>query len=162
MRTLLVLRHAKSSWKDPGLDDHDRPLNGRGRKTAPRMGTLLRERDLVPEHILSSTALRARRTAELAAEAAGFTGTLELAPDLYLAGPERAVRLLHDVPDRFRRVMLVGHNPGLQELVELLTGCAERFPTAALARIELPAGAWAEVPAGRCGVLEGLWRPREL
>ncbi len=74
MKTLLVQRHAKSSWKDPGLDDHDRPLNKRGKKDGPRMGRLVREEDLIPDLILSSTAVRAKNTAKEVAEISGYSG----------------------------------------------------------------------------------------
>ena len=82
MKLLLILRHAKSSWKDPDLDDHDRPLNKRGRRDAPRMGRLLRKEDLLPDLILSSTAVRARMTAEMVADASRYRGPLEFMPHI--------------------------------------------------------------------------------
>ena len=88
MKTLLILRHAKSDWETPDVADHDRPLNGRGKRDAPRMGRLLRDENLVPDLIISSTAKRARKTAKLVAEASGYEGEIRLAETLYLAGPE--------------------------------------------------------------------------
>ena len=88
MKTLMLLRHAKSSWSEPDLSDHDRPLIEKGKKAAIRMGGLLVEKGLVPDLILSSTARRARKTAKLAAKAAGFSGEIELLEDLYLAPAE--------------------------------------------------------------------------
>jgi len=160
MKTLLILRHAKSAWDESGVPDHDRPLNKRGKRDAPRMGRVLRDEDLVPDLILSSTAKRARRTAQLAAEACGYEGEIEVDEGLYLAGPEDYLEALHGVPDQMERVMLVGHNPGLEELLEALTGEAQALPTAALAEIELSIEHWQQVEAAE-GRLVGLWLPRE-
>ena len=161
-RTLLLLRHAKSSWKHEGLTDHDRPLNKRGQRDAPRMGRLLRERDLVPDRIVSSTAVRARTTAAEVAVAAGFEGEVVLFENLYLAAPTVYLELAAELAPGDRRVMFVGHNPGIEELVELLTGDAATMPTAALAWIELPVEAWSEVDKRSRGKLHHLWRPKEL
>ena len=162
MKTLLILRHAKSSWKDEGLTDFDRPLNGRGQRDAPRMGTLLREHDLIPDKILSSNAVRARSTALLAAEAAGFKGDLELTADFYLAPPATYLQRLAMLPEEVGRVMVVGHNPGLEELVAHLTGTDDPFPTAALAKVNLPIESWSELTPTTEGELDGLWLPKEM
>jgi phosphohistidine phosphatase len=114
MKTLLVLRHAKSSWNDPALDDHERPLNKRGRRDAPRMGELLREHGLIPDVVISSDAVRARLTAEAVAGAAGYAGAIVLDPRLYLAGPADILSLLQRVRGKAETVMIVGHNPGLE------------------------------------------------
>lgn len=163
---LLILRHAKSSWKDSGLADHDRPLNKRGLRDAPRMGWLLREEDLLPDLILSSTALRARKTAEMVAEKSGYEGELEYRGDFYGAEPEIYLGALSSLTDEYSRVMVVGHNPGLEELLELLTGEFERIPTGALAQVVLPIHAWRELSDIEESSLEGelvnLWRPRDL
>jgi phosphohistidine phosphatase len=162
MKELLILRHAKSSWKHPELDDHDRPLNKRGKRDAPRMGELIRNEGMVPERIVSSTAARARTTARLVAEACGYGGELRVTQRLYLAGPDEYLDLLSELDDRVASAMVVGHNPGMEELVEELTGAAERMPTAALARVALDVKSWAEVVGPRRGRLLGLWRPKEL
>lgn len=161
MKTLLILRHAKSAWDELDVADHDRPLNKRGKYDAPRVGQLLRDEDLVPDLILSSTAKRAHRTAKLAAEACGYKGEIELAETLYLAGPEAYLAALSSVPDKCRRVMVVGHNPGLEALLEKLTGEAKALPTAALAQVVLPIAYWRQVEAAE-GRLLGLWLPRDL
>ena len=161
MKTLLVLRHAKSSWDDSGLDDHDRPLNKRGRRDAPRMGELIEAEDLVPDLILSSTALRARQTAVLVADACGYQGEIMLEPDLYHAAPADYARTLSQAGGDAECVMVVGHNPGLQELVTVLSGACERMPTATLACIEIELDDWQEA-ASVAGSLSGLWRPKEL
>jgi len=162
MKQLFVLRHAKSSWNHPELDDHDRPLNKRGERDAPRMGRLLLEQTLLPDRIVSSTAARARATAEIVAEACGYGRQVVLTRELYLATPGDCLALLAQIPVEDESVMLVGHNPGTEELVELLTGRAERMPTAALARIALPIDAWRSATRDMGGDLLALWRPKEL
>ena len=162
MKTLLVLRHAKSSWSDPARDDHERPLNKRGRRDAPRMGELVREYGLIPDVLISSDAVRARLTAEAVAEAARFTGEILLDPHLYIACPTDILSLLRTVPENAETVMIVGHNPGLEELVEQLTGERQDLPTAALAQIALPIDQWRDLRLSTRGTLVGLWRPEEL
>jgi phosphohistidine phosphatase len=162
VRELFVLRHAKSSHDHPRLDDHDRPLNPRGLRDAPQIGERLGSEGAVPDRIVSSTALRARTTAKLVAEAAGAREAPLLDPRLYGAGPDECLALLREQPDHCRTVMIVGHNPTFEQLVELLTGSPERFPTAALARIRLPIERWADVAPGVRGELVTLWRPKEL
>ena len=161
MKTLLIMRHAKSSWKDADEADHDRPLNKRGQRDAPRMGAVLRQHDLTPELMLCSTALRARATAAAVAEACGFDGEIRLTPSFYAAGPDAYVNVLHTLDDDYERVMVVGHNPGLEELVELLTGEAETMPTCAVAHVRLPLDRWRALRVGIEGELVAVWRPRE-
>jgi len=122
MKLVLLLRNAKSSWKHPDLGDHDRPLNKRGKGDAPLMGRLLKREDLVPDIIISSTSLRARATAEAVAKASSFDGEIVLNKSLYAAGPEAYLGVIHALSDEYVRVLIVGHNPGWEELVELLTG----------------------------------------
>ena len=162
MKTLLILRHAKSSWKHEDLADHDRPLNKRGKRDAPRMGVLLRDKQLVPELIISSTAKRARKTASKAARECEYQGVIELTGDLYLAPPSQYIQVLQNVPDHINRVMVVGHNPGAEDLVALLTNHAEHFPTAAMAHVQLSIDSWHELSAETTGKLVDLWLPREL
>ena len=161
-KTLFVLRHAKSSWKDDSLPDHDRPLNSRGVGDAPRMGAFMQKQGMEPELILTSTARRARRTAALVVENSNFGGELRQVRDLYHAGPEEIIELLRRVPDDYARVMIVGHNPGLEDLLEFLTGDWERMPTAALAHVTLPILRWRDLDDETEGRLLHLWTPREL
>ncbi|MCY3698722.1 MAG: histidine phosphatase family protein [Gemmatimonadetes bacterium] len=162
MKTLLILRHAKSSWDQPGLRDHDRPLNPRGRRDAPRMGRFLAERDLVPDRIVSSTAVRARTTAELAAAEFGEEVEIETTHDLYGASPDGYIEVAEAMGGTAERLMLVGHNPGITSLVWHLTGEGEYMPTAALAAVELDIEDWSELGSARRGRLAGLWRPKAL
>ena len=162
MKTLLVLRHAKSSWSDPALDDHERPLNKRGRRDGPRMGELVREYGLMPDLVISSDAVRARLTAEAVVEAARYAGEIRLDQQLYMASPADILSLLRTVREKAETVMIVGHNPGLEELVEQLTGERQDLPTAALAQIVLPIDQWRDLKLSTRGTLAGHWRPKEL
>ena len=161
MKTLLILRHAKSSWDNSALDDHERPLNARGEKDAPRMGRLVRDEGLRPELIVSSDAVRARRTAEAIVAVTG--GQLLLESRLYHAGASEILDALREVIQQdVATVMIVGHNPGLEELMAQLTGDREPIPTAALAQIALPIQRWADLHPSTRGACVGLWRPKEL
>jgi len=162
MKELLVLRHAKSSWDFPDLDDHDRPLNPRGERDAPRMGRLIRREEMVPQAIVASDAVRAMETAERVARECGFEGDRVTTRQLYLADPAEYLRLLSELPDTIESVLVVGHNPGLEDLVRQLSGAREVMPTAALARIALELESWDDLGAATKGRLVGLWRPREL
>ena len=161
MKTLLLLRHAKSSWKDAARADHDRPLNKRGKAEALRVGQWLRQQSLVPDLILASTAKRARRTAERVAEASGYAGEVQREADLYPGDPEDYLDALQGVADEYDCVLVVGHNPGLEEFLELLTRSQELMPTAALAHISLPIEHWQQLTSMTKGLLVNLWRPRD-
>jgi len=162
MKTLLVMRHAKSSWKDAVLPDEQRPLNKRGRANAPRMGRLLREENLVPQTILSSTAVRAQQTALAVAEACGFAGEIQFEASLYGAPTETYLACLRDLPAEPEVVLAVGHNPGVEALLAELAGEDEHLPTGSIALIELELARWADLTAETAGRLQTIWRPREL
>ena len=162
MKSLLILRHAKSSWKELGLSDHDRPLNKRGRHDAPKMGRLIRKKKLKPQLIICSGAKRARETVELVTEACVYKHEILFSEALYAAGPEAYIKLLKELDDAYQRVMVVGHNPGLEELLERLTSEDQILPTAALARVELPIKRWNELGDSVNGELIDLWAPRQL
>ena len=162
MKTLLILRHAKSSWKDPSLADHDRKLNKRGKRDAPRMGRLMREEGLEPDLVLSSTAVRARRTAEAVVEELGYQGEMWLDRSIYAFGHEPYLAALAELPGEYKCTMIVGHNPAVEELLEALTGEYQRFPTAALAQVHLPVESWGEINELEDAELVDIWRPKEL
>ncbi|HZA48715.1 MAG TPA: histidine phosphatase family protein [Nitrososphaera sp.] len=162
MKTLLLLRHAKSSWKDKDVSDHDRPLNKRGKRDAARMGRLLQKEGVVPDIILSSTAVRASDTAVRVAKSCYYKGQITYADTLYLGGPEAYLDALRTLPKDFKIVLVVGHNPDIEELVMILTLQTERIPTAALARINLPIEDWSTLSSESKGRLVRIWRPKEL
>lgn len=157
MRTLYLLRHAKSDWSDPLLDDHDRPLAKRGR----------RARRTIAEHlagakvdlVVCSSARRARQTAKPVVEALGCEFRVE--PSLYPGDVDGMLAVLRALPDRVTAALLVGHNPATEELSEALTGTPGLYPTAALGTIELDVDSWDDVVPG-CGRLVALTNARLL
>ena len=171
MRTLLLLRHAKSSWGEPGLDDHDRPLNKRGARDAPRVGTYLAEHDLRPDLILCSDAARTRATLALLLSAlGGTTPKVVFEPRLYLAEPAAILEVLARVDPAVGCCLVVGHNPGTHALAlalvadgdgDSLCELAMKFPTAALAVIESDAPDWKSLQPGGAR-LRAFITPREL
>jgi phosphohistidine phosphatase len=158
MLTLFLLRHAKSSWDHPGLDDLVRPLNERGRTAAPLMGRYMARHHLVPELVLCSASVRTRATLDLIKPALGVA-TPEVAYEdgLYLASATDLMARLRSVSPRWPRVLMIGHNPGFHDLAVKLTGTGERkaiaaltakFPTAALAVLTFEATSWAKTCPG--------------
>ncbi len=162
MKTLLILRHAKSGWGDPTLADHDRPLNARGKRDAPRVGQLLRDQDLTPDLIVSSTAKRARKTAAKVAESCGCNRDVELNGRLYHAYPDDYIQVLREVDDQHERVLVVGHNPGLEELVATMSGGYQVMPTAALAHVVLDIDYWGDLRTSSTGRLVAVWLPKDF
>lgn len=161
MKTLYLLRHAKSSWKDSGLQDFDRPLNGCGREAAPLVGRFIRKRKLRVDLILSSPAARARQTAALVRESAGLNAELLYDERIYEADAARLVEVVAQAGEAVESLMLVGHNPGVEELLTFLTGESRSMQTAALACLSLDVEKWGKVRE-RAGRLEWLVRPKEL
>ena len=172
MRQLLLLRHAKSSWDDPKLPDRDRPLNPRGRRAAATMRRAMRELGLSPDLVLVSPARRTMETLE-ALEPWDETPLIEPIEPLYLASAAQLLTVLHGVGEVVRSVLLIGHNPGLHELAQQLSGTnhrgseveaahrlAQGFPTGALAEFAVPAAWWA-LDSGGARLLRFL-TPREL
>lgn len=162
MKTLLLLRHAKSSWKQTELADHDRPLNKRGKRTAPLIGALLQDENLIPDLILCSSAVRAHNTAILVAKACAYAGKIKQTRELYLAEPEAYVEVLRQVAEQHAGVLVVGHNPGLEALIETLTGEVMAMPTAALAYLELSIKRWGDFDMNTECKLVNVWRPKNL
>jgi len=162
VKSLLVLRHAKSSWEHPELTDHDRPLNKRGKNDAPRMGELLQKQKLM-DVIISSTVIRAYATAEAVAKACGYKGEITLNRSLYAARPEAYFKVLLGFSDKYIRVLLVGHNPGIEELVQILTNEIHIMPTCSLAHLSLQISRWSDIHYETTkGQLVGVWRPKDL
>ena len=161
MKTLLLMRHAKSSWKESNIPDHERPLNKRGKKEAPEAGKYLKENNLIPDLILTSTALRAHETARAVAETSGFPGDIELYQDLYMSEPTTYLDVLRCMPNAANRVLVVGHNPNVEDLLTLLTDVKEHMTTSALAVIDLPITTWEELTEATDARLQTMWKPRE-
>lgn len=158
---LLLMRHAKSSWADPGGADHDRPLKPRGWRDAAHMARALAGRGLGPSHIVCSSARRARETAAAVNEALGGAIPVVVDAALYLAPPEALWARVRATPDAPSPLLLVAHNPGLEYLVARITGRAEPFPTAAVAWVRLPAAAWSGLGPPQAQPIAGLWRPSD-
>jgi phosphohistidine phosphatase len=160
MKTLLLLRHAKSSSNEADVKDFDRPLNARGLKTAPHIGKLIRKRKLQLDLVLSSPAERARQTTTMVLEAARLNTDLRYDERIYEASAARLFEIVSQIEDSAGVVMLVGHNPGFEELLETLTGEAHPMSTAALACIELDVDKWSKLRASS-GRLEWLVEPKK-
>ena len=170
MKRLAILRHAKSSWDDPGLDDFNRPLNDRGWKSARRIGRELKKRGMKFDLVLSSTAARTRETIDGLQEHFDFGAPVRFEPELYLASEATLLETVRALDEKVKAPLIVGHNPGLESLVTDLSRdddeglrrrVAGKFPTGALAILELPAHLWSKVEPGEGEIVE-LILPREL
>jgi len=168
MKILYVLRHAKSDWGDSSLKDFDRPLNERGCKASKAIGKEMRKRKIKPDLVLASPAVRAQQTLERVQHAYGSALNVSEEKRIYLAEPDSLLEMIKGVPEDVQRLLIVGHNPGLQELVlslskpgELRDEAAEKFPTAAFAEIRFGTKSWSEVAPDQ-GILDRLVRPRDL
>lgn len=165
-RELWLLRHAKSDWNSSVSKDFDRPLNPRGRRDAPRMGRWMARQGLIPDHVVASPARRSRETAEAICEGLGLeVGGIRWEPRLYEANVSDLLAVLRSCPEMARRVLLVGHNPGLEALLLSLCGPLSSpgkklLPTAALARVEVTVP-WTALGPGK-GRLVARVRPRDL
>ena len=166
-KQLLLLRHAKSSWEDPELADHDRPLAPRGRRAAKLIAKHLRRQGIAPALVLCSSALRTRETLELIAPALGEEVPVQIEDELYAASEQVLLERVRAVADGIESLLLIGHNPGIQQLALLLAGggenvaaLARKYPTAALTTLEFN-GRWRELGEGRAE-LTGFVTPKEL
>lgn len=162
MKTLLLMRHAKSSWKDPELADHDRPLKKRGQKDAINIAKVMKKKGLIPDLVISSSAVRAVETAKIVIEKLSYSGELIVQDVLYMAEPGTYVEKINTVPGSVERLLVVGHNPGLESLVQMLDDKIDTMPSGALAVIVLPLDKWGDLTLETKGDLAKLWRPEEL
>ena len=160
MKTLFVLRHAKSSWENSDSSDFDRPLNKRGLNTVPLMGEMMYENGFSPELIISSPAKRAKQTAILIKETAQLQVEIHYNEKIYEASPLRLLQIVSELDEKLESAMIVGHNPGLEGLIKFLTGETQTMPTTALAVIDLNIENWSKtvVESGR---LRTLIRPKD-
>lgn len=171
MKLLGLFRHAKSDWADPRARDFDRPLNKRGRAGAAIMGRHIRDHGVAWDHVISSPAVRCTETVEIAAEAAGRPLAVNWDRRIYLASSATLADLLREQDDAFNATLMVGHNPGLEDLIfdlvpddgssPLRDVVEVKFPTAAYAVLELDIDRWADL-GDKCARLVHLSRPRDL
>ncbi|MBT8484979.1 MAG: histidine phosphatase family protein [Phycisphaerales bacterium] len=160
-KTLLIMRHAKSSWADPDRDDHDRPLNGRGKRDAKTMGRWLVARGLAPDVILSSSARRARKTARRMTRHASLSAPVHIDESLYHAGPAALRHAVAALPPPVTIALIVAHNPGIEDFLTDLTNADEPMPTGAIAWVEFTGvERWDAI--ANAGKLCAVWRPREI
>lgn len=171
IKKLTILRHAKSGWDDPVARDFDRPLNKRGEKAARLMGRWMKNENLTFDHVIASPAVRVIETLDHVA--AGYGQRIEAIWErrVYLASSATLMDVLRELPDTIASVLMVGHNPGLEDLVldlvpadiggELRASVYEKFPTAAIAEMELDIASWAAMERG-AGALSRFIRPRDL
>jgi phosphohistidine phosphatase len=162
MKYVLLMRHAKSSWSDPSLSDHQRPLKKRGQRDAPRMGRLIAEQGLIPDEILCSTAVRAVETVEGFLSTCPFEGQVQALDRLYHADYLVYLNALRSLPDQAERAMIVGHNPDMNEFLEMMGGFDEHMVTAAVANIAFPIETWADLDEMVEGTVLDFWTPRAL
>lgn len=160
MKTLFILRHAKSSWDDADFADFDRPLNKRGLENAPLVGDVIRKNKFQIDSIISSPAKRAAQTAALVREAAQIETEIQFDDRIYEASPHRLLEIASELDDKIESVMLVGHNPGLEGLLKMLTQKVEPLPTAALAVVDLRIDGWKEIHIDCCD-LRTIIRPKD-
>ena len=161
MKRLILMRHAKSSWDSGAATDHARPLNGRGRRDAPRMGEALAERDWIPDVVISSDSERTRLTWAGVAPELGEDIDVTFTRDLYHGGPGDIIAVCEGLDDSISCAMVLGHNPGWEDAVEAFTGTYARMTTANCALLQAN-GTWAELMNAGAWELVDVLRPKEL
>lgn len=172
MKNLFLLRHAKSSWDQPGLEDHDRPLNARGREACSRLANHLRKSQTRIDYILVSTARRTQETCDRIQPALGGAQGREDRSDLYLAGPAAIERAIMSAPHEAQNLMILGHNPGLEDYAqalakrgkpntEALQRLQRKYPTAGLTEFRIDIDSWADMPRAQA-ILISFITPKML
>ncbi|MDQ1363574.1 MAG: phosphohistidine phosphatase [Pseudomonadota bacterium] len=165
MKTLILVRHAKSSWDNQTLDDFERPLNERGKRDAPRMAQFLKTSGMVPQHIISSPARRARKTAKILAEyLLNDASAIELVGDIYEAASADLFRIARTVEDKVECCMLVGHNPGMtdfaNDLINNDNDHIENIPTTGIVILNLDLKSWQSVGEGTAVLRQFMYPDR--
>jgi phosphohistidine phosphatase len=145
MKQLYIIRHAKSSWKNLSLDDFDRPLNKRGKRDAPFMGGVLKKNNILPDIIISSPALRAKKTAKIIAKELGYKSKIVFKNDLYHASTYILKHTLKSIENKHHIAFLFGHNPGLNMLVEEYIDFYDNIPTTGIIKIEFCCNKWEDI-----------------
>ena len=160
-KTLLIMRHGKSSWKDKSLADINRPLKKRGEEGSQAIGKILRHKQLLPDVILTSPAKRARSSAEIAAKEAGISKRVQVADALYMAEVQDIFNVLQNLEGNPDRVMVVGHNPGMEAALQTLDGHIDTLPTGAMACLRLNVDDWKTLSIDTAGELIDFWNPED-
>jgi phosphohistidine phosphatase len=161
MRTLYLLRHAKSSWKDASLADFERPLKGRGRDAAEQMGRFLATKKVTVGALISSPSVRTRQTIDIVLRHVELGAEPQFDQRIYEASLSALVQVLSEIPDDTKAAMLVGHNPGMEEMLAFLTRESRHMPTCALAKISIAGSSWKEAQRG-AGKLEWFVTPKDI
>jgi len=153
IKTLYIIRHAKSSWKDLALDDFERPLNKRGKRDAPVMGERLAKNQVMPDIILSSPAKRAKMSAKIIANKVHYDKKIIFKQEIYEADQQTLQKIVNNIDDRYDTAFLVGHNPGLNELAEYYVNYEENLPTCGIIGIAFTCNHWKESNAENARLL---------
>ncbi len=159
-KILLVLRHAKSSWKDTNISDKERPLNKRGRNQGVKMGTLLKDLNDIPDYIIRSDAKRAVETSELIIKSSEYNGQINTNSLLYDENStEQYIKVLSQIPNNYCKVLIIGHNPSVEDVIEKLTNKIETMKTCSLAKIGLNIKDWKDITSSHHNELINIWHP---
>jgi phosphohistidine phosphatase len=161
MKTLILMRHAKSSLDSKNKEDRDRPLSKKGKKNAFAMAKVLEETERIPEVILASAAARARHTSEILTEALHFRGDMHYLNSLYQGEVENYLNEIQQVSDSVDTLLVIGHNPILESFLQMLSGKVEALPTASLAFLQLPIASWGELNLETEGQLLEIRTPKD-
>ena len=162
MKRLLIMRHAKSSWKDSNIADHKRPLKKRGKNDAKRMGKLLKSKKIIPDLIICSTALRAQQTADFLIGSMKYKNEIVFTDALYMAEPKDILTAIADHAQDQKTVLIIGHNPGSEALLQILTGKVESLPTASIAYTTAKIDKWKNIMKCEELKIKKLWRPKDI
>jgi len=162
MKTLLLMRHGKSSWKDDSLKDFERPLKKRGKKDSKKIAKVIAKNNLTPDLILSSSATRARETVDVVTETLEFQNRIVFHDELYMGEPSDIITAINNLSDDYNIVMIVGHNPGLEAYLQIVDGEIEALPTAGLGQLVLVLDSWKDLSFDTMGELIGFWTPKSL
>ena len=155
------MRHAKSSWKEPDIPDHERPLKKRGLKDAATMGKVLKNKEIVLDKIISSNAVRAADTAAIVAEKCGYKKDIDFTDKLYMAECQAILDLIQSQPDKLKTILVVGHNPGMEALVQLFSKKIESLPTSAIAFFQADIKKWKDFDKKSDIKLKKVWYAKE-
>lgn len=161
-RQLVLMRHGKSSWEQLGLSDYDRPLNARGYKASRLMARFLASQQWIPDTVLCSTAQRTQSTWDEVTDEISWNGNRIDCEDLYLATPQTILQTIRAVPHDASTVLVLGHNPGLEELLEIWIDHVGKFPTAAVAFMQFELPEWRELSFDLRPIESSVWKPKEL